>query len=331
MGRWILRLGIVTVLAVGGWWWIATAGLERSMTAFWDKGRSDGLDVRVGETARTGFPLKIAATQSDVVVRDPDVQTQLELPAFTLSSPIYWPGDATLSVPNDPITFTTPQGVFTLTSSGMEAAVKLHPGTALELEAMSATGGDISLDIVEGRLLSVAAVQADILQRSAPNTYDIDLTASGFALGSVIRQGLNMPVAWADAFEPIVADMTIGFDRPWDRNAVAADRPQPRSLQIDQITAVWADIGIAASGALDVDARGVPTGELRLKVQNWRRIFDMAVASTDIPAGWQSTVEQVLGAMADADGTLDLPITMAGGQMRVGFFPLGPSPLLIIR
>jgi len=135
MTRWFLRLGIVAVLVLGGWWWIATAGLERSIGAFWDKGRTDGLDVQVGETARAGFPLKIAVTQSDVVLQDSDVQAQLTLPAFTLSSPIYWPGAATLIVPEEPITFTTPQGFFTLTSSAMMAAAKLHPGTALELEA----------------------------------------------------------------------------------------------------------------------------------------------------------------------------------------------------
>lgn len=331
MGRWIIRLIGLIVIAVAGWWWLATASLEHSITTFWERQRAGGLEVRVGETSRAGFPTQIAATQQDVVITDPALQRQLNLPAYTLSSPIYWPGDATLSVPAEPITVTTPQGKFTLTSEGLLAAIKLHPGAALELEALQASGSNISIDLVEGRIVSLDDLEAEIAQTSDPLTYDIDLTATGLALGSVIRQELQMPVSWADAFEPIVADMTVTFDRNWDRNALAGPRPQPRRIQIDQLTAVWSEIGIEATGDLDVNAEGEPKGTLRLKVQNWQRIFDMAVATTEIPPQWRGTVEQILGAMADADGTLDLPITMSGGKMRVGFFPLGASPRIILR
>lgn len=332
MGRWIMRLTALIILALGGWWWLATTGLERGMTAFWDSQQADGLEVSLGDTKRAGFPLRIAATQRDVTITDPTAQKQINLPAYTLSSPIYWPGDATLSVPSAaPITVNAPQGVFTLTSGGMQAAIKLHPGTALELEAVQASGSQLSLDLVEGRVFSVDDLQAEATQTSDPLTYDIDLTATGLALGSVIRQGLQMPVSWPDAFEPVVADMTVTFDRHWNRSALTGARPQPRRIQIDQLTAVWSEIGIEAKGDLDVSAQGELDGKLSLKVQNWQRVFDMAVATTQIPPKWRSTVEQVLGAMADADGTLDLPITMSGGQMRVGFFPLGPSPRLILR
>ncbi|MEP3676593.1 DUF2125 domain-containing protein [Sulfitobacter sp.] len=331
MGRWIIRLVVLIALAITGWWWLATSGLERSIAAFWERQRADGLEIRIADTVRAGFPLQIAATQHDVLITDPRTQRELALPEYTLSSPIYWPGDATLSLPADPIAIITPQGSLTLTSDGMLAAIKLHPGASLELEALEASGSTLSLDTVEGRLISVDALQADVVQTGDPLTYDIDITATGVALGSVLRQGMNMPAEWADAFEPVVADITATFDRHWDRSALAGSRPQPRRIQIDQLTAIWSEIGVEASGDLEVNDQGEPRGELRVRVQNWQRIFDMAVATTNIPSKWQSTIEQVLGAMADADGTLDLPVTMSGGQMRVGFFPLGPSPRLILR
>jgi hypothetical protein len=125
--------------------------------------------------------------------------------------------------------------------------------------------------------------------------------------------------------------MTVTFDRPWDRRALRDTRPQPRQIQITEIAASYADTGVTISGNLDVDTAGIPAGNLRLRMRNWQGMFDMAVATTIIPPEWAPTVEQVLGSMSDTDGTLDLTVTLAAGQMRVGFLPLGPAPRLVIR
>lgn len=331
MLRWLMKILVIVAVLWAGWWWIATSGLQKGLEAFWQSQRNDGLETTVQETARSGFPFKIGANLRGISISDPAAQTQLDLPQIKVTSPIYWPGHARVALSSDPITFTAPQGPLTLTSDGMQADMRLHPGAALELEALRGVGSGISLDAVEGRVISIEDVKADVTQGAAPETYAITFTATGFAPGSLLRQGMQIPDAWAQSFAPVIADMTVTFDRPWDRSALRDTRPQPRNIVINQVTAEWEQLGMGLSGQLNVDAAGVPTGAVRVQVRNWQRIFDMAIANTNVPQQWASTIEGVLGAMSDAEGTLDLPITLENGQMRVGFLPLGPAPRLILR
>lgn len=331
MKRWLVKILLVGALLWGGWWWIATGAMQKGLDAFWQSQRDSGLDVTVAQAARSGFPLRIGTTLRDITLSDPAAQTALKVPQISIASPVYWPGDVAVTLPAEPITFTAPQGPLTLMSGGMHADLHLHPGTSLALEAMRGKARAVTLDAVEGRVLSVADISADVIQTTAPDTYDISFTATGFTPGSLIRQGLQIPNAWADSFAPILADMVVTFDRPWDRSALRTTRPQPRVITINQLTAKWDQLGFEVSGQLSVDNSGVPTGDVRMQVRNWQRIFDMVVGSTDVPAQWTSTIESVLGAMSNADGTLDLPVKIQNGQMRVGFFPLGPAPRIVIR
>ena len=331
MLRWLTKILVIVAVLWAGWWWIATSGLQKGVEAFWQDQRDDGLETTVQETARSGFPLKIGATLRGINITDPAAQTQLDLPQIKITAPIYWPGHVRVTLPADPIIFTAPQGPLTLTTDGMQADMRLHPGSALQLEALRGVGSNISLDAVEGRVISIEDIKAEVAQGFTPETYAITFTATGFAPGSLLRQGMQIPDAWAQRFAPVVADMTVTFDRPWDRSALHDTRPQPRTIVINKATAEWEQLGMGISGQLSVDTAGIPSGNLRVQVRNWQRIFDMAIANTTVPQQWASTIESVLGAMSDAEGTLDLPITLENGQMRVGFLPLGPAPRLILR
>jgi hypothetical protein len=331
MRRLIVKIVVLLALAWGGWWWIASGGLQRGAKGWLETQQTQGITASVDDWTHGGFPLRMATNAQDIAWADAETGTELKIPTLTLSSPIYWPGDPRIDMPAGPVTITTPQGVATLTTAGAQAEMLLHPGSALQLEALSASSTDVSLDLVEGRVFSMQSMQADIQQGANSTTYTVDLTAFGFAFGSILQEGLQLPGTWPTTFEPIVADMTVTFDRPWDRSALDGNRPQPRAILIEKMEAIYADLGFALAGELTVDGLGIPTGVINLRVRNWQQLFDIVVAATEIPPEWHGTVEQVLGSMADMEGTLDLDITLAQGQMRMGFLPLGPAPRLVIR
>lgn len=334
MGRFTVKIIVLTMLLLGGWWWIATSSLQNSISEWIDMRRSEGWQADVGEMTRGGFPLRIQTTLTETALTDPQTATALHIPQLTLSAPIYWPGHASLSLPADPIALSAPQGTLTISSDGTNAALRLHPGTSLQLETLNATSRNLSLDLVEGQLLSAQTLQADVQQGLSPEIYDIDLIAIDFAPGSVIRQTLRLPAAWPETFETLVADMTVTFDRPWDRSALEARRPQPRAIKVDQIAAVWADLSVTFEADLQIEPNGTASGTAKLQARNWQRMLDFASAngtlSSDAHAQAESFLTLLSGLSGDAE-TLNVEVTIDRGKMRMGFIPLGNAPPIILR
>lgn len=334
MRRFTVKIIILITLILSGWWWIATSSLQNNLMAWLDARRSEGWQADVGEMTRGGFPLRIANTLSDTAIADPETAFALNIPQFTLSTPIYWPGHVTLTLPAEPIVISTPQGAVTISSDGAEAALRLHPGTSLQLEALIAASTNLSFDLVEGRILSVQTLQANVEQGLEPETYNIDLAATGFAPGSVIRQSLRLPAAWPETFETLVADMTVTFDRPWDLSSLETQRPQPRAIKVDQVTAIWADLSITFGANLQIEPNGTASGTANLQAHNWQRMLDLASASGALSPQARPQAESILNLLSGLSGnaeTLDVEITIDKGRMRMGFIPLGNAPRIILR
>ncbi|MCX7566954.1 DUF2125 domain-containing protein [Sulfitobacter sp. F26169L] len=330
MIRLAIKILVLLALVLAGWWWVATGSLDRGVQVWLESLRANGMTAHVNSVTRGGFPFRIATTLKDITLNGPATNTTLSLPEVKLSAPIYWPGDAMLRLSDDPVAITTPTVVSTLTSNGTEAAIRLHPGSALQLEGMYASSSNIAFDLPEGRLFAIETLQAYMDQTDQPQTYAIDLTAIGFALGGVLTQDLGLPPNMPDTFEPIILDMIVTFDKPWDRNGLRENRPQPRRITIDKAEALFADFGLNASADIDVDTAGVPSGVINVKLRNWQQMFDLAVSESLVPRDWALTAQRLLTAMSDGQGTLALDITIDQGQMRVGFIPLGPAPRLVI-
>lgn len=334
MGRFTVKIIVLVMLILGGWWWVATSSLQNSLSEWLDARRNEGWQADVGKMSRGGFPLRIATTLSDTAIADPETALAFNIPQFTLSTPIYWPGHVNLSLTDEPIVLSTPQGAVTISSDRAEATLRLHPGTSLQLEALNGTSTNLSFDLVEGQILSVQTLKADVQQGLAPETYDIDLAATDFAPGSVVRQALRLPAAWPKTFDTLVADMTVTFDRPWDRSALETKRPQPRAIKVDQIAAVWADLSITFGADLQIEPNGTASGTANLQAHNWQRMLDLASASGALSPQARPQAESILTLLSGLSGnaeTLDVEITIDKGRMRMGFIPLGNAPRIILR
>lgn len=331
MRRFALKIVILLALVWSGWWYLATTSTRNSVTAWLQDRQTEGWQAEAAAITSGGFPLRTTTQIDRLVLLDPARTRGVEVPRLNLSAPIYWPGHASVHVPAGPVTFTTPQGEVELGTKGARAGMRLRPGTALQLEALSGDATGITLDVNDLRLLDVEAVEAAVTQGRTPETYTVNLVLTGLSPSEALFEGASLRRPGPGTFAPVVADATITFDRPWDRSALQDTRPQPRQIRITEIAASYADTGVSISGDLDVDPAGIASGSLRLRMRNWQDVFDMAVATATIPPEWAPTVGQVLGSMSDADGTLDLTLTLAAGQMRIGFLPLGPAPRFVIR
>lgn len=331
MRRFALKFLILCGLVWGGWWYLATTSTQKGVNTWLESRRALGWQAETQSITSAGFPLKITTLIEGLSLENPGAQRNLTVPNLSLSAPIYWPGHATVELGNAPIILTAGEANLVLGSEGTRADLRLHPNAALQLESLSGQSRNVIADLEDVRIFDIAQVDATVQQGRTPEAYNVSLTATGFALGQTILEKSALPPPWPASFEPIVADMTVIFDRPLDRSALQGPRPQPRSIRIAEVTAKYADTGLTLSGDFTVDAVGIPTGALRVQLRNWQNVYEMSVASGAVPAEWASTLEKMLRSMSDASGTLDLTITAQNGQLRIGFLPLGPAPRLIIR
>ena len=329
---WVLLAG---VLLWAGWWTVASVGMQRAIAAWIVARKAEGWQAEVADIERGGFPTHLRTRLVAPQIADPETGVAVELAHIDISAPAWWPGYVDLRLPETPVLLASPLGRSYLTLAGAGAEMRVKPGARLELRSMLAGaeawrwfGDDATL--LTGDALRLQAAQAE----GAPETYRIDFDALNLTPGDDWRAAIRLPADWPQSFESLSADMTVIFDRPWDREALSSRRPQPVVITLHGVKAVWGKLAFRAVGDLSIDPFGVPEGLITLKAENWQAMLDLAQTSGLVTPLYRLQLETVLGALAQATGStkgLDVEIRFRAGRMSVGPIQLGPAPKLRIR
>ena len=334
MGKLIKVIVVLTVLW-GGWWAIASAGLERSVRAWFDARHAEGWQADVGTIEKAGFPLRLQTRLNDIALADPATGTAVSMDQFDITAAAYWPGYVNVTLPDTPVTLASPSMRATLNAQDAQADLRLRPGTALSLESMVLTSGAWAIDTVASDVLAADTIAVSMTQKKAgAPVYDFRIDAENLTPGTLPRDFLALPADWPLAFETFTGRMTVAFDTVWDRRALDQRRPQPTNIDLQLAQFVWGAVEILATGELAIDADGFASGTISLKAENWAAILNMAETSGYLASGFRPQAEQMLGALAQMSGQtsgLDVTITLQDGRMSLGFIPLGRAPRIILR
>ena len=333
MGRSAVKILLLLAVLWIGWWAIATTGLQRGLAAWIGAPRASGVQITTEQMTRSGFPLRIATLVEGIAMASVDGQSRAEVPEATVSAPVYWPGHAKTLVPAGEIAITSQSTAITLSHEGAKAAIRLRPNTGLTLESARVIIANPRLDLVEGRIAGARAIQAFILQRDNTAQYQFSLMTADLAAGSVLRTAMQLPNSWPVMFDVFEVWGDITLDRPLERTATPGNRPQPTALKIDSARAVWGDIGAEFAADVTVATGGVLTGAVTLRADNWQGMLNLAQNAGALTTETRPQIESaltLLAGMSGGDTSLDAQITITDGQMRLGFFPLGPAPRFVI-
>ena len=332
--RKLIWLAVLLIALFFGWWALASYGMQAGTRAWLEDRRAEGWQADVAAIRSKGFPTRIVTVLDQPAFADPGTGVALEMPNLTLSARTFWPGDVFVLLPSAPIHLATQDAAGTLQADGAQADLNLHPGRALELENLSFISGPFRSENSEGGLFAGDGAELRMRQTEDAQRYDLVLDIGQFAPGVVPRRTLLVPESWPLVFDALRVDASIHFDRPWDLRALEDRRPQPQQIDLRGAEAHWGDIRLRVAGALDVNAEGVPEGELTVKAENWQAMLDVAQTAGLLPPDMRPTVESVLASLAAGTGRtneIDVTLDFSGGLIRVGFLPLGPAPRLILR
>lgn len=330
----LINIVIVLGLAWSAWWYSAGFLLRHSIQGWFTTQQTRGWQADFGDMRTTGYPLRHITTLSGPALADPATGIAWQADWLNLDSPAIWPGRQDLYFANTPQRLSYFDQTAVVNAQDMVARLHLHPGFALALDRMDLTIGPWQVSTEDGDVMKAGSLVLAMVQTDQPETYQFDIDATGFTPGAGLLGRLNYNRNPPASFETLTLDMTVRFDRVWDGKALDQRRPQPVRIDLKLAEASWGVLRLMVAGKVDVDATGIPTGEVAIKAENWRTMLDMALAAEAIPLPAINTVETLLTTLAGLTGnpkSLDVKLTLRDGKISFGPIPLGSAPRLILR
>ena len=319
-----MKLLLIVVLALAalyaGYWVVASRGLDRGLRSGIAAAEAQGWQIDSASLTTGGFPSRFDVTARDLTVTSPSGGLVWQTP---------WVETAALSYrPNKVIAVFAPtqslrigRQTVAVDSDGLRASAAVAPNTALSFTNLTAEAQRLSLGFDGGATVTTGKALL-ALRALAPqdNTYEVFLSLDE------IRPAAPLP-GLPDGAARLTTDATAVLDRPLDRTTILPSRPAVTGLTLNSLDLTWGDLRLTGSGAVDVDAAGLPDGEITVKAEGWDRLIDL-LATTGVIAPQAVQGVRSMAGMMVRDGALTLPLTFANGRMAMGPIPLGPAPVI---
>jgi hypothetical protein len=328
---------VAAALLWAGSWAAVSVVVSRGAEAWLAARQAEGWQAEADGIAVQGFPLRFDTAITGLALADPDTGLAWEAPAFRVQAAAHRPHHVTAIWPAEQ-TVATPLQRITVITTEMQAQAVFVPGAALVLDRAQVVMDDMRLastlgwdaGIERGRL----TLQRTVGAPPEDHRHDLTFEATGYTLPVLLHRGLDPAGVLPDRIEGLRVDMTMTFDRPWDRFAIEDRRPQPRSIEIRSLSADWGRLALRVAGEVAIDTEGRPEGRITVRAENWREMVGLAVNAGVLPQGLARTVErglEILAALGPNPEVLDAPLSFQGGFMSLGPLPLGPAPRLVLR
>ncbi len=339
-GRAMLRFLITVILlaaaAWAGYWFVGSTGVQSGFATWFDQRRSEGWVADYTALDVQGFPNRFDTVVTGLTLADPDTGLAWDAPQFQINALSYRPNHV-IAVWPETQRLATPLAKYDLQSRDMRASLVLEPNTSLTLQRTTLTAEELvihPLDDSGDTSLNALRLAADHVPMQTLATYRLGLAADGLSPALSWRETVDPSGRLPETFDALNIDLTVEFDKPWDRTAIEDARPQPRRIDIRLAEARWGQLELQMAGEMSVDASGHTEGEVMIKARNWRDILDLAVNAGAMPQGMAGTVADGLGLISQMAGnpkTLDIPLTLRNGSVFLGPVPIGPAPVLRLR
>lgn len=332
--RRLIRVFVFIALAWSAYWFVAGYGLRNALTGWFDRQQELGWQAEFSDVSTAGYPFQHITRLNNPALADPVNGTAWSADWVEFQSPAIWPGRQMLRFASTPQRLSYFDQTTTVQAEALQAELQLQPGVALVLEKMALTSKRWLLTTEGDPQAGGQSLSLVMEQSGAPESYGITAKIDGFTPGDDLRRLMRSASTLPQSFETLEMDMFVTFDKPWDRTALEQRRPQPVAIDLRLAEMKWGELRLFATGELEVDEQGIPTGEIAMKAENWRDMIAMANAAGALPDRAVDPVTRALGFMAGLGGNpnaLDLQLNFRDGFVALGPLPLGPAPRLVLR
>jgi hypothetical protein len=282
--------------------------------------------VETGGIRVTGFPNRFDTMVDGPALSFPASGTTLSAPFLQVFALSYRPNQIVVAFP-ETARLTGPLGDADIAADNARASATFDPGLDLALDHANVVIEGLSIEsagrtLSAGRLLAASRIPADAESGRVQN---IGVTLDEIRLPDTLAEQLG----GATLIDGARLDATVTLAEPITRANWSGEPVEVQSIRIDTLEIDWGDVGVDASGTLDVGADGYLLGELTAAVENWPRALEIAAGAGLLPPDQVSTVQRGLSLLAGLSGSasrIELPLTFREGQAWLGPVPVGEAP-----
>ena len=326
----MIRILIAIVVALSAIWsgyWLYGSRVHRDMiVGVLEQARGDGWDISYSEVDLKGFPNRFDTTISGLRAAHPLGTYSWEGNALRLATLSYRP-DHIIAVFPDRHRLALDSVPYDISSSDMRASVEFGGSSDTALQQLILEAADLEVGGPNGWTAAADTALAAIRATEAePASTDLALRIGNARLAGGTEAPRAMEIA---GLESASAEAVLKLSRPLGPVMCLDGTARATGLEGIRISAVWDGARLDASGSLEFDMLGRPTGGLDISVRNWRELLAAAAAAGTVPPELAQSLEFALGllAMLSADpDTLDARVEFADGVAELAGVALFEAP-----
>ena len=327
-----MRAILVIVLVLsglwGGYWFVGSRAMEQATTTWFAAQQGRPLLAEQQGIAVAGFPNRFDLTVTEPSLTDTESGITWAAPFAQIFMMTWKPWHVIATLPQEQI-ISFPGEDAVLTSTLIQGSVIVTPGTDLVLDRTAIAGDGLALRSTAG--WEVSATSARFGTRRAPDratAHEVGLELTTLTPDAGFRMALAQRSDLPEQIERIRLDTVIGLSAPLDRHA-GTTRPRLTDITLREGLLRWGDLVLSAQGSLTPASDGTPEGRIEIRVENWRELVPVLIASGLVTEESSQTVTRALelySQQGSDPSVLALPLSFQQGRMSLGPLPLGPAP-----
>ncbi|MCF1710513.1 DUF2125 domain-containing protein [Tabrizicola sp. J26] len=322
-------LWLVAAVAVlwTGYWFVGSRSVEKGIEA-WAASQSDsGLEAGYEGLSVGGFPGRFDVALTAPHLADPMAGTGWSAPDLLVTALAYAPWHLIAIFPQTQ-TVTLPDQTVTLTAEKLLGSVIFAPGTSMALQRTRLSGNGLELGSTFGWRAGAEQLNFATAVLQDARSHEIGLEMLKVTPDPALSAAMpDLP----SQIDRLHLDASVTFDRPVD--GTAASTPlRVTAIEVKDLSGIWGDAVLAGSGRITADEFGRAEGQIDLRLDHWRKLMPLLVATGTVTPEVAPTWERMLDYLARDGGgdpdVLQLPLTYRDGRASLGPLPLGPAPQL---